>query len=169
MQGLNLARAAAGALLLTVAGCAQSPQSGSVSTEKKRPPTDHWQTSPSHRLATLSSLDRKAVLVLGCDEDILSLVVVPERRPPAEKGRRPVTIILDRNTSIIQDWYAGAKGGYGTGDIDPGFMTLLEALQKHQEVEFVLKRSDTDIDDHSFTLNGARAAIDAVLNACGKS
>lgn len=156
------------ALLLT-AGCAQPSPSESSSTQKKRPPSDHWDTSPSHRVATLAALDHKAVLVLDCaaGDGLTTLIVVPERRPPVEKGHRPVTVTFDDNVTFTQSWYTGSKGGYGIGDFEPGFVTLMDSLREHQKVRFVLHRSETDVDDHSFTLNGARDAIDTVLSACG--
>jgi hypothetical protein len=40
-------------------------------------------------------------------------------------------------------------------------------LKTHQEVEFILKRPENDPIDAHFSLNGAGAAIDAVVAECG--
>jgi hypothetical protein len=157
--------------VLWVAGCAQSTGSGKSAGDKvpEYVPSDRWHASAALKTAGISAADRNASLILACEErgGTITLLVSPQRKLPIDYSYRPVTIILNRHITYIQNWVSLADG-YSIHSADPGFRTTIEELQKHDEVEFVLGRPGTDIDDRSFSLNGAREAIDAVLAACGR-
>ncbi|HVO02835.1 MAG TPA: hypothetical protein VMT54_11570 [Candidatus Cybelea sp.] len=155
-----------GAVVLGILyGLMQAAQGDDDAALQKQRTTDHWRISPTNRLALVWSLDRKTPLLLLCDRGVVELIVPLEKRSLGEKGHYPVTIVFDHNTTITQTWL-GSKGGWATYDAYPDFTSLLAMLQTHQEVEFVLKRPETDPIDSHFSLNGVEAAIDAVVGEC---
>jgi len=165
-------RALLGAAFILLAGCAQPSEPSQSSNGGKIPsyiPTDRWYSSTRHLNATIAAADREAVLILGCEKagDTITLLVSPQRKLPIDYAYRPVTIILDRHVTYIQNWVS-LDAGYSIDSTDPGFRTTIEELQKYQEVELALGRPGKDIDDRSFSLNGAKDAIDTILTACGK-
>jgi len=134
----------------------------------KRRVADHWQLNPSNTLALVWSLDRKNSLLLTCEKSgWLDLMIAPEKSSHGETAHYPVTIVFDHDTTITQTWFVGGRGSWATMDVYPDFASLLAMLKTHHEVEFVLKRPETDPIDIHFSLNGAGAAIDAVTGECG--
>jgi hypothetical protein len=159
-----------GALLL--AGCAQTPGPQPSNEDGKVPSfiaSDRWQTGASDNNTSVASVDRAAKLFLACsDGRPLMLLVSPQHDLPIDSRYRPVTIIVDHKTTFVQSWNSN-KAGYGIDHSDAGFTTMIETLQQHNQVELILGRPGTDIADYSFTLNGAKATIDTVLETCGQS
>src|SRR3982750_3351543 len=130
--------------LCLAAGCAQPVRSGTSTTENQVPgflPADHWQASSKYKTAGIASTDHGAALMLafGRDGKPTPLLVSPQRKLSIDAGYWPVTIVLDRKITFIQNWLA-VESGYGINEKDPGFRTVIETLQKHQSVEFVLNR-----------------------------
>jgi hypothetical protein len=159
--------------LLLIAGCAQQSGSGQSANGDKVPsyiPADRWFASARDFSGGVAASDRNAALILACEKagEPITLLVSPQKELPIGYAVRPVTIILDRDTTLIQNWVS-LDAGYSIDSKDPDFRTVIEALQKHKEVEFILGRPGKDIDDRSFTLNGAKPAIDTVLAECKKS
>lgn len=160
-----------GALLL--AGCARPSGLGQSADGDKVPsyiPTDRWFASARNFSGGVAASDRDAALIIGCEKagEPITLLVSPQKKLRIGYGARPVTIILGRSTTIVQSWVS-LDAGYSIDSTDPGFRTVTGELRKYPEVEFVLGRPGTDIDDRSFTLNGAAEAIDTVLHACKTS
>jgi len=92
-------------------------------------------------------------------------------------GPVPEYIPADRRLAVAGYKSGGVawvslSAGYSIDSKDPGFRTTIEELQKHQQVELVLGRPATDLGaelyDSRYTPNGAKEAIDTILNACGK-
>lgn len=148
----------------------QPAQGDDDATLQKRRVTDRWQMiGADNTQALVWSLDRKNPLLLHCEKGSgLDLVIAPEKSSPGEKGHYPVTITFDHNTTITQTWLVGSKGAWATMDANPDFANLLAMLKTHQEAEFVLRRPSKDPIDAHFLLNGAKAAINAVVGECSK-
>jgi hypothetical protein len=167
-------RIASGVLaLLILAGCAQQSSGGAAAPATAGipgyVPTDRWYARTGETVGGIAAADRQSEIILGCERagDTVTLAVSPQQKLPIDFGYRPVTIILNGHITYIQNWISLPEG-YSIDSKDPGFRTTLEELQKHETVEFVLGRPGQDIDDRRFSLNGAKAAIDTILAACGK-
>jgi hypothetical protein len=159
--------------LLLVAGCTQPSGAGSGQTAgsaelSSHAPTDHWVYDPQYKIAYVGAPGQSAEASIGCVDDERRMVfrVDPLWTDPSFVSReRTVTIVFDGGPPIERSWFS-AKTGYGIFRNEPGFADLIEQLKSHRSVEFVLSESGKELDRHTFTLNGAAAVIDTVLDAC---
>jgi hypothetical protein len=160
------------AWIAMLAGCAQSNPK-SLPTDI---PLDRWHSGVvrdggkvRYANAGIADAARDAVLLLGCTdkEKSVILVVDPDAELAVEPAALPVTIILDGQTALVQDWKT-VPAGYGIDDTEAGFSDLMARLKEARTAEFVLGRPGKTIDRRSFSLNGVAAAIDSVISNCAK-
>jgi hypothetical protein len=160
----------------STAASSSGSSTGSLDALLRMSPTDRWETGIEkdgsavvYANAGAATAARDAVLLLGCssDEKSVVLMITPKGGMKLDPSIRPVTIILDGDTTLAQDWQS-SKTSYWAAQSDPGFPDLLETLKIHKEVEFVLGGAGREIDRRRFTLNGAAKAIEDVMSNCAK-
>ena len=90
--------------LLLLAACAQPAGHGRPGLAAGVP-TDRWLSDVPEKLAVVASADRGAVLSVICNSNnVATLLVAPDKELSGDTGYKPVTIILDDETSLVQDW-----------------------------------------------------------------
>jgi hypothetical protein len=152
------------AALAFLIGAAQAEESGKV---PDLVPSDRWEASLQFGTATVASQARDAAILLGCSEGdpSIALMVTLVRPLALEAQIRTVTVILDGDALAAQSWFS-TEDSYGIADDQLAFIATIQGLMSHRTVEFVLSDNGKELDRHSFTLNGAREAIDSVVRAC---
>jgi hypothetical protein len=133
-------------------------------------PSDRWATSAEYGSATVASPTRDAQVLLGCSEGdpSIALMVTLVNPLPLKEQFRTVTMVFDGAPPISQSWFS-TKDSYGIADDELAFITTIEGFRGHKNVEFVLSENGKELDRHSFTLNGAAEAINAVVRTCHKA
>jgi hypothetical protein len=156
-----------GVALVLLIGAARAQETGKVPDFV---PSDHWEASLQDGNATVASPTRDATILIGCSEGDPSIaLIVTLTRPVAMNEQfRTVTLKFDDKPPVSQSWFS-TRDSYGLADDELAFITTVEGLTHHRSVEFVLSENGKELDRHSFTLNGAAEAINAVVRACHKS
>jgi hypothetical protein len=154
-------------LLALQIGAAQAEETGKVPDFV---PSDRWDSGLNLGSATVASPTRDATILIGCSEGDPSIALfVTLMRPLALKDKfRTVAIAFDGGPPVSQSWFS-TEDSYGIADDELAFITTIQGLMHHRSVEFVLSENGKELDRHSFTLNGAPQAINAVVLACHKS
>jgi hypothetical protein len=163
--------------VLVLAGCAQpsgsagSGQSAGSGKLSGSAPIDRWEYDSRYKIAYVAAPDHAAEASIGCldDERWVVFRVDPLWTDPEFVGReRTVTVRFDGGAPTERSWFS-ARTGYGIFGNEPGFSDLINQLKNRRSVELSLSESGKELDRHTFTLNGAGAAIETLLSACGKS
>ena len=155
------------AALALAIGSAQAEESGKVPDDV---PSDRWDASPQFGSATVASSTRDARILIGCSEGdpSIALFVTLMSPLPIKEQLRTVTMVFDNGPPVSQSWFSTADS-YGVADDELSFITTIQGLIGHRSVEFTLSENGKELDRHSFTLNGAAEAINAVVRACHQS
>jgi len=156
-----------GAVLLLRAGSVPAQETGKV---PDLVPSDRWDASADDGSATVASPTRDATIFLGCTEGDPSItLMVAVMHPLALNDQfRTVTMAFDGLAPVSQTWFS-TKDSFGIADDELAFISTLEGLMHHRNVEFVLSENGEELDRHSFTLNGARDAIGSVVRSCHRN
>jgi len=179
---------------LTLAGCASPPGSAArnaVSPPKPLPAfvmngdadpntktsSAHWDAlyfaSDGMSMASVMAKSQDNIIMVTCFKGDFAILVTPKRQLAGPLERRSLALAFDDGPLIEQDWGAlqltpqdwDFDVAYGR----PGFQEAIDGFRQHREVTAVIRESGKEVLRQSFTLEGARKAIDFVMAACGKA
>jgi hypothetical protein len=90
----------------------------------------------------------------------------------AAASERRLTLAYDAGAPMTQYWIDASAPqddmGFGAFEDTAGFWETIAALRQHHSVDVIVRGAHGELHHSSFTLDGAPAAIDYVLAACGK-
>jgi hypothetical protein len=168
--------------MLVVVGCA--PQGGSngavvvITDPNHFISSRHWEVldlpGDTELLAAVTGADPRNLISLGCQrkDNGLSLSFAAKSAPVARAKVPHLTLAYDGAPPADPQWIDARTTdgirGFDTFFGQPGFQPEIDNLKQHDTVEVTLEEAGDQILRDHFTLDGAPAAINYVLAACGK-
>jgi hypothetical protein len=172
----------AAVLVLACAGCAQQTGSSGTTDANGMIPSDHWTFSTFENkgkfsIAAIMASNKDGVINVICDPGGMYVSIDPKQPLPSVVGHRGLTLAFDGAPPVAQHWKTGTLKGNGFGSQDyfevvagnPEFQPMIDAFERHREVDVSITDSGTEVQHQTFTLDGAATAIDQVRAACKKS
>ena len=169
-------------LVLIAAGCATQQQESADGVTVVTDPNHiirgtHWEVialpGEDTVLAAVAGVNPFDLLNIGCDVKDRSLIISLLTKSAPESKALATTLAYDAGAPVDPHWadMGTSEGIHSVGSVfeDPGFRETILDLKRHQRVEAMLQQDGKEVVHESFTLDGAPAAIDHVLAACGKS
>jgi len=118
--------------------------------------------------------DRADLFSVSCRRETKALFIGFSSRQTvdAAAGERRLTLAYDDGAPMTEAWIDASAPpsdmGFGAFEDTSGFWDTIAALRQHKSIDAVVSGQSGELHHSSFTLEGATAAIDYVLTACGK-